>query len=260
MPRAVGLVVFTLLFLSGGAIAQVAERDAKPEFEVASIRPNTANDRIVTINVGPGGRFAARGYTLKLLIQRAYGVMGWNISGGPGWLDADRYDVSAKAKIAGNLTEAQLRPMLQALLADRFKLRLHQGSKEMAGYALVVGRGGPKVRAAADGEEHPDTFRMTGAGLSGQGITMENLARYVAGKLGQVAVDKTGLKGVYDLKVSWTVETDQSTGGLPGADPREALQSAVFGALEDQLGLKLSPQKIFVQMLMIDNAEKASAN
>jgi len=238
-------------------VAAAAQAQAPTEFEVASIRPNTANDRVVTINVGPGGRFDARGYTLKLLIQRAYGVMGWNISGGPGWSDTDRYDVSAKATVAGDLTEAQLRPMLQALLADRFKLRLHQGSKEMAGYALVVGRGGPKVKAAADGEEHPDTFRMTGTGLSGQGITMENLARYVAGKLGQVAVDQTGLKGVYDLKVTWTVETDQSSGA---PDPREALHTAVFGALEDQLGLKLSPQKITVQMLMIDSAEKASAN
>jgi bla regulator protein BlaR1 len=241
------------------AVAALAQAPAPTQFEVASIRPNTANDRIVTINVGPGGRFSVRGYTLKLLIQRAYDVMGWNISGGPGWIDSDRYDVTAKANVAGDLTEAQLRPMLQALLADRFKLKVHQSSKEMAGYALVVGRGGPKVKAAVDGEEHPDTFRMTGTGLSGQGITMENLARYVAGKLGQVAVDQTGLKRVYDLKVTWTVETDQST-GLPGADPRAALQSAVFGALEDQLGLKLRPQKITVQMLVIDSAERASAN
>jgi uncharacterized protein (TIGR03435 family) len=238
-------------------VAASAQPPAPNEFEVASVRPNTANDRIVAINVGPGGRFTARGYTLQLLIQRAYGVMGWNITGGPGWIDSDRYDVTAKAMVAGDLTEAQLKPMLQALLADRFKLKLHQGSKEMAGYALVVGRGGPKVKASADGEEHPDTFRMTGTGLSGQGITMENLARYVAGKLGQAAVDQTRLKGVYDLKVTWTVETDPSTSG---ADPRAALQSAVFGALEDQLGLKLSPQEITVQMLMIDSAEKASAN
>jgi len=237
-----------------------AQGQTPTEFEVASVRPNTANDRIVTINVGPGGRFAARGYTLVLLMQRAYGVMDWNVSGGPGWIRTDRYDVVATANIAGNLTEAQLRPMLQALLAERFKLRLHKGSKEMAGYALVVGKGGPKVKAAADGEEHPDTFRMSGTGIRGQGITMEDFARYVAGKLGLVAVDKTGLKGLYDFKVDWQVDTDQDTSGLPGADPRDALRSAVFGALQDQLGLKLNPQKIAVQMLVIDSIEKASAN
>ncbi len=233
-----------------------AQAQAPTEFEVASVRPNTANDRIVTIDLGPGGRFAARGYTLKLLIQRAYGVMGWNISGGPGWLDTDRYDISAKAIVAGNLTEARLRPMLQALLADRFKLRLHESSKEMAGYALVVARGGPKLKAAADGEEHPDTFRLNSAGLKGQGISMVDFARYVGGKVGVVAVDRTGLKGVYDFDVQWPQPTDQDT----SADPRDAMRQAVFGAVEDQLGLKFAAQKIPVRMLMIDSAEKASAN
>src|SRR5207237_4292265 len=133
------------------------------------VKPNTANDRIVTINVGPGGRFAARGYTLVLLMQRAYGVMDWNVSGGPGWIRTDRFDVTAKANVAGNLTEAQLQPMLQRLLAERFKLKLHKSSKEMPGYALVVSKDGPKVKPSADGEEHPDTFRMSRTGLSGQG-------------------------------------------------------------------------------------------
>ena len=106
------------------AASLFAQVPAPTEFEVASVRPNTANDRIVSINVGPGGRFAARGYTLVLLMQRAYGVMDWNVSGGPGWIRTDRYDVSAKAIVEGNLTETQLRPMLQRLLAERFKLRL----------------------------------------------------------------------------------------------------------------------------------------
>jgi uncharacterized protein (TIGR03435 family) len=242
------------------AAAAFAQVQAPTEFEVASVRPNRANDRIVTIDVGPGGRFAARGYTLVLLMQRAYGVMDWNVSGGPGWIRTDRYDVSAKAIVEGNLTETQLRPMLQRLLAERFKLKLHRSSKEMSGYALVVGKGGPKVKPAVDGEEHADTFRLNATGLRGQGITMENFARYVAGKLGLVAVDKTGLKGVYDFKVEWTVEPDQDTGGLPGADSRDALRWAVFTALQEQLGLKLDAQKITVQMLVIDSVEKASEN
>src|SRR3984893_1399344 len=169
------------------AAAAFTQVQAPTEFEVASVRPNTANDRIVTINVGPGGRFAARGYTLVLLMQRAYGVMDWNVTGGPGWIRTDRYDVAAKANIAGNLTEERLQPMLQKLLADRFKLRLHRGSKEMPGYALVVAKGGPRVKASADGEAHPDTFRMRAGEISGQGITMEDFARYVGGKLGLVA-------------------------------------------------------------------------
>ena len=236
------------------ASAAHAQVPAPTEFEVASIRPNNLNDRIVTIEVGPGGRFAARGYTLQLLIQRAYGVMGWNITGVPGWLATDRYDVSAKAAVKGDLTEHQLRPMLQALLADRFKLKLHQVSKEMSGFALVVARGGPKIKASADGEEHSDTFRLNNAGLTGQGVPMRDFARYVGGKLGLVVVDQTGLPGNYDFKVDWTVEPDA------GGDLREALRTATFAALQDKLGLKIVAQKITVQMLVIDSVEKASAN
>src|SRR5260370_41934238 len=112
---AVGIVAV----VGGIAGALAAQAPASPAFEVASIKPNTANDRIVTINVGPGGRFAARGYTLVLLMQRAYGVMDWNVSGGPGWVRSDRWDVIAKANVAGNLTEKQLQPRLEALLAAR---------------------------------------------------------------------------------------------------------------------------------------------
>src|SRR6266446_633836 len=108
MPSAIAWSL-TGLIAAAGAFAQV---QAPTEFEVASVKPNTANDRIVTINVGPGGRFAARGYTLVLLMQRAYGVMDWNVTGGPAWIRTDRYDVSAKAVVAGNLTEGQLQPML----------------------------------------------------------------------------------------------------------------------------------------------------
>ncbi|HYL72616.1 MAG TPA: TIGR03435 family protein [Bryobacteraceae bacterium] len=231
-----------------------AQTPAPTEFEVASVRLNTANDRIVTINVGPGGRFAARGYTLVLLMQRAYGVMDWNVTGGPGWIRTDRYDVLAKADVSGNLPEKQLKPMLQSLLAERFKLKLHHISKEMSGYALVAAKGGPKLKASADGKEHSDTFRMGGNGLSGQGITMADFARFVAGKLGVVAVDKTVLLGVYDVKVDWQVDTD------PSDDPREAMRAAAFAAIQDRLGLKFSAQKIAVPMLVIDSVEKASEN
>jgi uncharacterized protein (TIGR03435 family) len=193
-------------------------------------------------------------------MQRAYGVMDWNVSGGPGWIREDRYDVAATASVQGNLTEGQLQPMLQALLSDRFRLRLHRGSKEMSGYALVVGKNGPKVHAAADSQEHRDSFRMSATGIRGQGIKMEDFARFVAGKLGLVAVDNTGLKGVYDFKVDWKEPSNPYSGGFLDADPREELRSTVFAALQDQLGLKLNPQKIAVQMLVIDSVAKASEN
>ncbi len=253
-------ILTSLAIVLGGAIAALAQANSPTRFEVASVRPNTADDHIVTVNVGPGGRFTARGYTLVLLIQRAYGVMDWNVDGGPAWIRTDRFDVAAQADITGNLTERQLQIMLRPLLAERFKLKLHSTSKEMPGYALTVARGGAKVKPAAGTEEHPDTFRMNNAGLSGQGISMQNLARFVAGKLGLVAVDQTGLKGLYDLKVDWKPETISSTSGLSVEDVRDAFRLTVFSALEDQLGLKFAAKKISVQTLVIDSAEKASAS
>ncbi len=242
------------------AVPAAAQVSPATQFEVASVRQNVADDHIVSIDVGPGNRFAARGYTLVLLIQRAYGVMGWNVSGGPDWIRTDRWDVQAKAPGGGNLTEARLQPMLQKLLAERFRLGLHNSTKETSGYSLVVAKGGAKLKAAAGAEDHMDTFRMGGSGLSGQGIKMEDFARFVAGKMGLIAVDHTGLKGFYDVKADWKVETAQPNGILPPIDPRDALQFAAFRAIEDQLGLKFEAGKITVKMLVIDRVEKAVAS
>jgi uncharacterized protein (TIGR03435 family) len=253
----VAAAIGTALIASAAAFTQA---QAPTEFEVASVRPNLANDRLVTIRVGPGGTFSARGYTLVLLTQRAYGVMDWNVSGGPGWIRTDRYDVAAKANVQGDLTEAELQPMLAKLLADRFKLELHHSSTQASGYALEVAKGGPKLKPAADGEEHRDTFRLTNVGLSGQGISMRTFARFFGGKLGLIVVDETGLTGLFDFKVDWKIDTDRPAPDFPAADPREPLREAAFDALQTQLGLKAVPKKVTVEMLVIDHAEKASAS
>ena len=242
------------------ATASLAQVQKPAEFEVASVRLNTANDRIVSINVGPGGKFTARGYTLVLLIQRAYAVMDWNVTGGPSWIRDDRFNVVAKANVPGDLTEAQLRPLLAQLLADRFKLKLHRASNQAPGYSLEVAKGGPKIKPASDAEEHRDTFRLTNTGMSGQGISMRDFARFFGGKLGLVVVDETGLTGLYDFKVNWEVNTDRLDADLPGADSREPLREAAFEALPPQLGLKAVPRKVTVEMLVIDHVEKPAVS
>jgi uncharacterized protein (TIGR03435 family) len=240
------------------AATVLAQAQAPAQFEVASVRLNTLNDRIVSINVGPGGRFAARGYTLVLLMQRAYGVMDWNVTGGPSWIRNDRFDVVAKANVQGNLTEAQLQPMLAKLLTDRFKLKLHHASNQTSGYALEVAKGGPILKPAADIEERQDTFRLTNVGMSGQGISLGNFARFFGGKLGLIVADETGLNGLYDFDVHWRVDTNQPAADLTAADSREPLREAAFEALQSQLGLKAVPKKVAVEILVIDHVEKPS--
>jgi len=236
-------------------VAAAAFAQAPTAFEVASVKPNLADDRLVTVRVGPGGVFVATGYTLVLLMQRAYGVMDWNVSGGPGWIRTDRFDVAAKANIQGDLTEAALQPMLAKLLADRFKLTLHRSSAQTSGYALEVAKGGPKLKPSADAEEHQDTFRLARFGLSGQGISMRNFARFFGGKLGVIVVDETALQGLYDFKVDWRIDPDR-----PRADSGEPLRETAFDAVQTQLGLKVVPKKVTIDLLVIDHAEKASAS
>jgi uncharacterized protein (TIGR03435 family) len=254
VPRRISLISSTAAF---AIVVAVAAAQAPAGFEVASVKPNLLDDRIVDVRVGPGPTFMARGYTLVLLIQRAYGVMDWNVTGGPDWIRTDRFDVMARADIAGDLKEAALRPRLAKLLADRFKLRLHESSQEMAAYSLEVARGGPKLTRSAVQQEERDTFRFTATGLEGHGISMTDFSRFVAGKLGLIAVDQTGLTGFYDMKADWRVNPNQPD--LAGDDPREAQRAAVIAALENQLGLKLSAKKVPVRILVIDSVERASA-
>ena len=252
-------VVWTL---AAGMVATCAfaQPQAPAEFEVASVKANLLDDRIVSVKVGPGGTFATRGYTLVLLVQRAYGVMDWNVTGGPSWIRSDRFDVVAKASVQGNLTEAQLKPMLAKLLTDRFKLKLHRSSYERFGYALEVSKDGSKLKPAAEAEDHQDTFRLTNLGMSGQGISMRNLARFFGGKLGIIVADETGLTGFYDFNVKWEVESGRSATDLTGDDPRQALREAAFEGLQNQLGLKLVPKRVTVETLVIDHVERPSAS
>jgi uncharacterized protein (TIGR03435 family) len=254
VPGRIGLISSTAAV---AIVVAVANAQVPVGFEVASVKPNLLDDRIVDVRVGPGPTFMARGYTLVLLIQRAYGVMDWNVTGGPPWIRIDRFDVMARADIAGDLKEAALQPRLAKLLADRFKLRLHESTQEMSAYALEVARGGPKLTPSAVMENQRDSFRFTPTGLEGTGISMEDFARFVGGKLGLIAVDQTGLKGFYDMKADWRLNPNQAD--LGGDDPRESQRAAVIAALENQLGLKLSAKKVPVRMLVIDSVERASA-
>ena len=228
-------------------------------FEVASVKPNLLNDRIVAVQLSPEGRLIARGYTLALLIQRAYGVRYGYVFGGPGWAYADRFDIAAKASVSGRFTEAQLRPMLARLLAERFRLRVHTNAKETPGYSLEVGRGGARLTRSADAEEHPDSARMTNEGFAAQGIGMGDLARFLGNKLGVAVADEKGLAGTYDIHVRWDVQLGRVANAEPSDETADALRVAAFRAVEQQLGLKLRSKKVAVPAVVIDHAQKPAA-
>jgi uncharacterized protein (TIGR03435 family) len=146
--------------------------------------------------------------------------------------------------------------MLRKLLEDRFRLKLRSSSSQVAGYAVQVVKGSPGLKPAEDTEEHADTFRLTNIGMKGQAISMPTFARFFGGKLGLIAVDETGLTGLYDFNVDWKVDRNQPNADSPGADPREPMREAAFEAARSQLGLKLVPKRVTIETLIIDRVQK----
>jgi len=226
---------------------------APPNFEAASIRPNTSGDTARAFRVEPGGNVRAINVTVRHLMWNAYGVNDFEIIGGPSWAGTDRYDIVART--AGNPRPEELRPMLRALLSERFKLKVQQTTRELPIYALVIlrtdNRPGPKLRPAegpcATGVG-PGCGAAVGTGtLRSRGLTMARLAGELAGQVGRRVRDETGLAGAFDLELEWT----------PGF---QADGASLFTALQEQLGLKLEPRVGPVDVLVIESVERPIDN
>jgi uncharacterized protein (TIGR03435 family) len=285
-----GPVVFGLLNIPQGR-AQSPQRTGapSPSFEVVSIKPNRSEELRISIGFQPG-RFIASGTTVKQLIALAYDVRDIQVSGGPSWVDSERYNIDAKEpdsvveelpKLPPAERGEQLRLMVQSLLADRFKLKLRHESKEHPVYALVVAKNGPKLQEAKPGDTYPNGMKgpdgvgragmmnMGPGQLTGQGLPMESLARLLSQQLGRTVLDQTGLKGNYDFTIQWTPDQSQPAmlkgpeGGKPATDnapPPESSGLSLFTAIQEQLGLKLESRKGPVEFLVIDHVEKPSEN
>jgi bla regulator protein blaR1 len=242
-----------------------AAASAQPAFEVASIKPNSSGDNRIMMRMQPGGRYTATGVTLKQLIAQAYNVRDFQISGGPGWIGSERYDVNAKAEgTPDRIAPDQLRLMIRALIEDRFRLKVHNESREMPVYALVVGKSGPKLPPSS-GERGP-MMHMGRGQIDVKKVPMAVLAQHLSQQLGRSVIDKTELDGEYDIVLNWTPEPGHDGGPFGGPPSPDALPPAdssgptIFTALQEQLGLRLETQKGQVPILIIDQVEKPAEN
>jgi len=228
---------------------------APPAFDVVSIKPSAATNTDKTFHLGPDGSFQAGNYSLKDLIRLGWDVRNFQILGGPGWLDTERYNVQAKpvAPFAAHSTEGfkQLGLMVQAMLAERFQIKVHRQTKEMAVYYLALGKGESKLKRTGDAMD-PTTRMGDGRGrMWAVKFSMALLANYLGGELGVAVLDRTGLSGVYDLELKWNPDD--------GRRPTDSGPS-IFAALQEQLGLKLESGRGPVEVLVVDSAERPSAN
>lgn len=238
---------------------------AQPAFEVASIRPTSPGGRGTPIQIATGGRFTAAGASVRSLIKKGYGARDFQISGGPDWVDSERYDIVAKAEHESSVSQDQLKLMLQALLADRFKLVLDRETKEISAYVLTIGKGGPKLKEVTlDDENAGHGVRFGGMGrLRGVMSSMSQLAEALSDMalngehiVDRPVLDRTGLTGVYDFSLLWTSQEGQ-LGALGTSDPSAP---SLFTAVQEQLGLKLEARKAPVEMFVIKRVEKPSEN
>jgi bla regulator protein BlaR1 len=234
-------------------------------FEVASIKAGDATDRRMGLHVQQGGFFKTENIPLRFIIQYAYSVNDYQIIGGPSWTSADPFTIEAKpaTPIVMSTANDPVRPMVQALLVDRFKLATHWETRDGAVYELVIAKGGPKLRDTDPEYQSHDLDGGSGV-LTGHGASMSQLIGSLSRQLGRPIIDKTRLPGNYDFKLSYTPEARDAIFGrqtppetAPVPDPNEA---SIFTALQEQLGLKLESAKGPIQMLVIDRVERPSAN
>jgi len=251
-PMSLLLVAELLAFFPVQALGQSGSPDApvvplkeavgQPAFEVASVRQSPPDHGYTSISDYGTNRFTARNASLALLIAIAYNVDSNKLLGGPGWLESQLYDISAKAEGEVALTREQMLPLLRQLLEQRFHLTTHLAKQETSGYVLVVAKGGPKLQENKGAPEQAYIFSNS---LNLQRVSMATFASTLEKPAGRPVIDRTGLTGKYDIKIEYAPEGSA-----------ESTLPSVFTVLQDQLGLKLEPHKVSIEMLVIVHVER----
>jgi uncharacterized protein (TIGR03435 family) len=218
----------------------------QPAFEAASVKPNTSGSGSSRSN-GSKGQTIFINVTLRQLVMRAYSIMDFQLIG-PDWMANLRFDLAFKypgdTDKADEPDKDRRALMLQTLLAERFHLAVHRESKEMPAFALLPAKGGPKL---TDGRPGGASTKTNRGRFEDEGVSMAGLAEQLAQQLEHPVVDKTGLPGVYNLKLEWTPD-DASGDQAPGP--------SIFAALQEQLGLKLQTQKSPVDIVVVDRVDR----
>jgi bla regulator protein blaR1 len=269
-----------LIGIAGAPRSRAQSTTETLDFEVASVRPADPDARQVGFQFTPGGGLNVVNMDLKQLIAAAYGIecgkgCGDRISGGPGWINTQRFDIVAKAPPSAEANTAHLtvgqnkalqdqaRLRLRTLLAERFELAIRRDSKEAPIYALVVAKGGHKLKESTG--EGPGGVRGAGGEMTAERARIQLLVVNLAMIVRRPVVDQTGLAKTYDFTLKYVPEL--SGAGVKGPDgageapvPSDPAGPSIFTALQEQLGLKLEPAKGPIETIVIERVEKPVAN
>jgi len=238
--------------------------DARPKFDVVTVKPSDPNR--------PGKLFTMRGRhiltintTVNDMISMGYAVHVKQIVGAPEWFASEKFDIDGVPDVEGQPNSDQFKLLIQDALAQRFGLKFHHDKRELPVYALTVAKGGPKMNVTINKPTDPRNFLFRGLGkLMVTNSTMEDVCHGFQGAvMDKPVVDHTGLTDRYDFNLNWTPDQSQfAQMGAPTAPASEDPNAppSLYTALQEQLGLKLESTKAQADVLVIDNAEKPSAN
>ena len=281
---AVGVAIVATGALLVGAAGQNAAPPAAPDspaFDSVSVKRNRSGETRIRFEMPPGS-LTAINVPLRFVIRQAYRVPEARILGGPPWLDADRFDIVARAPADAGKTSDELRAMLRIALADRFGLRLHMEDREMPVYSLRVARSdgtlganlrpskadctgqGPRMAAGRVTCGILVSQAPASASLRGGGTTIAEFVRLLGDFLDRPILNETALAGTFDLELQFAAVRSAMPGAVVpgGLDPAAGGNDvpAVFTAIQEQLGLKLEPQRGVAEVLVIDRVAEPSEN
>lgn len=246
---------------------KMMEETAKPEFEVATIKPAKSEERF-SLLVNRSGMLNTTATSLSDLLKFAYDLHPKQIVNGPAWLDSEKFDVTGKPDTPGIPRINQLKMMMQKLLADRFELKYHKDKKELSVYAITIAKGGIKISEETSNPNGlPGYGGMPQRGFMVRNSTIADFATVLQAQiLDQPVVDQTGLGTKHwDFVLKFTPDASMIPPGaapLPNAAPAPDADAPpdIFSAFEQQLGLRLHSEKAPVDVLVIDHVEQPSAN
>ncbi|HEV2711117.1 MAG TPA: TIGR03435 family protein [Edaphobacter sp.] len=225
-------------------------------FEVASIRLHRfAGDEPSDRRVLPGGRFVATATTVRALIRIAFGIDSNRMSGAPGWIDNETFDINGTTVDRTEIkTPQQLQQLILSLLEDRFQFKFHREQKEGPVYWLELdkpGRLGPALKPSAPDSKPNMSTNSNGlrAEMKASKMSMVDIAAALRRQAGRPVEDHTDLKGDFDLQIAWAPE-----------ETPDSTNPSLFTVLKEQLGLKLQPAKGTIETLVIDHIDHPSAN
>jgi len=229
-------------------------------FDVASIRPHAPGDNRFLVRPPSNGGFTAAGTTAKFVVMLAYDVQETQVIGGPSWFASEKWDIQARTDDRAGHSVEETRRMLQNMLEQRFSLRLHRETQPRPVYILTLAKNGPKLKASDP--KGSTNVQVGGNSVSVQHGELARMTQLLSTILGRPVVDRTGLTGLYDFSLQWD-DAPIREGGVPGLDAPGALgndHGSIFTAIQDQLGLRLEPQRAPVEVIVVDGMERPSQN